>query len=201
MLHKADDLEIRSAGNKAARKNVAEAAIRCFEQYGPQRTSMEDIAEEAGISRKTLYRIFDDRPSLIEHILMQRLYELARKVRKKLAKIEDFEEALVEGSIYSVKVSREDKLFNDIIKKDTNHRIELFLFAPRDQMLADIIELWSGVISAGRKKGMIRPELSDERVMELLGNVHSLLLIRDDYSEEQQRSFLVDFVLPALRPL
>jgi AcrR family transcriptional regulator len=34
---------------------IVDAAVRCFERYGPQRTSMSDIAEEAGISRRTLY--------------------------------------------------------------------------------------------------------------------------------------------------
>lgn len=200
MLQEVKDTGAKTNVKDSPRNEVCEAALRCFERYGPQRTSMADIAEEAGISRKTLYRIFDDRPALIEYILQQRMRALGGKLRKKLSRIEDFEKAIVEGSVYSMRISREDKLFNEIIKRDTNHRIELFLFGPRDEIKAEIIELWSGVIQNGREQGLVRPELSDERIVELLANVHALLLIRDDYSEKEQRAFLTDFLLPALRP-
>jgi len=36
------------------RDKIVDAAIRCFERFGPQRTSMNDIADEAGISRRAL---------------------------------------------------------------------------------------------------------------------------------------------------
>lgn len=201
MLHEANEMSVKSSGNGEAKRRVSEAAIRCFKQYGPQRTSMADIAEEAGISRKTLYRIFDDRPALIEYILLQRMYVLGEKVRKKLTEFKDFEEAMVEGSIYAVRVSREDTLFNEIIKRDTNHRVEMFLFGPSDQLKTDIVELWSVPILAGREKNAVRTDLSDERIVDLLSNLHALLLIRDDYDEAQQREFLTDFLLPALRPV
>lgn len=200
MLQEVKNTSAKTNVKDNPRNEVCEAALRCFERYGPQRTSMADIAEEAGISRKTLYRIFDDRPALIEYILQQRMRALGGKMRKKLSRIEGFEKAIVEGSVYSMRISREDKLFNEIIKRDTNHRIELFLFGPRDEIKAEIIELWSRVIQIGREQGLVRPELSDERVVELLANVHALLLIRDDYGEKEQRAFLTDFVLPALRP-
>lgn len=200
MGHEAGNIAQKLSKNDGAKQKVSEAAIRCFKQYGPQRTSMADIAEEAGISRKTLYRIFDDRPALIEHIIQQRLYAFAKKLHKKLTQIDDFEEAIIEGSLFVVQISRADTLFNDIIKKDTNHRLELFLFAPVGQLKKDIVELWSDAIHMGRKQSMLRDDLSDERIVELLGNVQSLLLIRDDYDDAQQRALLVDLLLPALRP-
>lgn len=199
MLHEVEDVHSETNVKDKPRKEVCEAAVRCFEQYGPQRTSMADIAEEASISRKTLYRIFDDRPALIEYILQQRMRVLGNKVKKRLSRITDFEEAIVKGSIYSLRISREDRLFNEIIKRDTNHRIELFLFGPSDPIKAEIIDLWSGVIRSGREQDKVREDLTDERIIELLANVHALLLIRDDYSEEEQRAFLIDFLLPAMR--
>ncbi|MEM7300449.1 MAG: TetR/AcrR family transcriptional regulator [Pseudomonadota bacterium] len=40
-------------GNKE--KNIVEAAIRTVSRYGVRRTTMSDIASEAGVSRQTLY--------------------------------------------------------------------------------------------------------------------------------------------------
>ena len=195
------NLSSTSGGREEAKLKISQAAIRCFERYGPHRTSMADISEEAGISRKTLYRVFDDRPALIEYILLQRMYIISVKVKKNLEKYETFEESLVDGSIYSIQVCREDKLFNEIFKRDSNHRVELFLLGPSGQLKADMIELWSGTIAAGRAKNQIRDELTDERIVELLANINSLLLIREDYSYADQRRFLEDFLLPALRPM
>ena len=85
---------------KESKQIIIEAAARCFEQYGPQRTSMDDIAEAAGISRKTLYRVFDDRPKLIQAILQWRWAKIAKKLQNRVAKASCFEEALLEGSVH-----------------------------------------------------------------------------------------------------
>lgn len=200
MPREAKIIAVPTGDRKDAKQKICDAAIRCFEQYGPQRTSMADIAEESGISRKTLYRIFDDRASLIEYILLRRMYIMADKVSEKLAHYTDYEEAIVEGSIYSVNVSKGDTLFNDILTRDTNHRVEMFLLGPPDEVRQDIAEIWSGVIALGRQNGQVRDDLSDERVLELLISTHVLLLMRDDYTDADRRQFMNEFLLPALRP-
>lgn len=200
MQQEAKILDLPPSNRVDAKKRIANAAIRCFNQYGPQRTSMADIAEEANISRKTLYRIFDDRATLIEYILLQRMYALGDQVREKLSHMSDYEEALLEGSIFAIRISKEDKLFNDIVKRDTNHRVEMFLLGPRDEVKEAISDVWKFVIQLGRDSGQIKQDISDERIVELLVNVHVILLIRDDYSDDDQRSFLRDFVLAALEP-
>ena len=43
---------------------IIEAAIRVFVKYGPRKTSMGDIASEAGVSRQTLYDVFGNKADL-----------------------------------------------------------------------------------------------------------------------------------------
>ena len=45
--------------------NILDAAIRVFTRYGVKRTSMGDIAEEAGISRQTLYKAFKSKDDIL----------------------------------------------------------------------------------------------------------------------------------------
>ena len=198
MLDKDEETEAESSATDAAKQTVSDAAIRCFQQYGPQRTSMADIADEAGISRKTLYRLFDDRPTLIEHILNQRLHEMGVGVKSRLHQFETIEDALVEGSIVSVAAGRQDRLFSEIVGKDTNHRVEQFMFRGSDTVRENMLKIWSPVLEKGRKHDVVRDDLTDERIVDLIQNVHALLFIRDDYGENDQRAFLKDFLLPAV---
>ncbi len=47
-------------------RRVLDAALTLFARHGFQRTSMADVASEAGISRATLYVRFRDKPALFE---------------------------------------------------------------------------------------------------------------------------------------
>jgi AcrR family transcriptional regulator len=44
---------------------IAEAAIRIILRYGMARTTMHDVAQEAGVSRQTLYAIFANKDDLL----------------------------------------------------------------------------------------------------------------------------------------
>lgn len=198
MPKKIDKLEKAQRSNFDAKQKIVNAAIKCFEQYGPQRTSMADIAEAAGISRKTLYRIFEDRASLIEQVLAQRLSILGNKVQKQCAIFIDFEEGIVEGSIASINAARRDKLFNEIVQQESNRRIERFLFRGTDQIFSDMCDIWFPLIEEGRKQQRVRKDLSNERIIEIIISIHALLLMRDDYGVAKQRGFLNDVLLPAI---
>jgi AcrR family transcriptional regulator len=48
------------------RQEILQAASRCFVQLGISKTSIQDVARAASISRGTVYRYFDDRQHLVD---------------------------------------------------------------------------------------------------------------------------------------
>ena len=46
-------------------ENIVEAAIAVFSRYGIKRTTMNDIAAEAGIVRQTLYNVFANKDEIL----------------------------------------------------------------------------------------------------------------------------------------
>jgi AcrR family transcriptional regulator len=69
------------------RDQILEAANLCFTQLGIQRTSVQDVARMANVSRGTVYRYFEDRTILIEAAIefgAQKFYqEVAAAMAKK----------------------------------------------------------------------------------------------------------------------
>ncbi len=61
------------------RDQILEAANQCFSQLGIQRTSVQDVARMANVSRGTIYRYFEDRNVLIDAAIefgAQKFYQL-----------------------------------------------------------------------------------------------------------------------------
>ncbi|OBG95467.1 TetR family transcriptional regulator, partial [Mycobacterium sp. E3298] len=69
------------------RDQILDAANECFAQLGIQRTSVQDVARKANVSRGTVYRYFEDRNVLIHAAIefgAQRFYrEVASAMSKK----------------------------------------------------------------------------------------------------------------------
>ncbi len=176
---------------------IIDAAVRCFKQYGPQRTSMDDIAEAAGISRKTLYRVFDGRPELVQAVLQHRWAVSSKKVKQRVAKADSFEEALLEGSVTAVSTLLNDKLAIDIIQNATDHTLEQFMLHGNQQVHKTSADVWLKAVTKGRKAGAVKEHLSDDQVMEIIRSLLTLLVMRDD-EPSKQRQFLKDVLLPAI---
>ena len=184
------------------RDKIVDAAIRCFERFGPQRTSMNDIADEAGISRRTLYRQFDNRPALVAEILDRRLSELHASVLAHLATYNDIEEALVEGSLFSVEAGEGDDLVSEIVRHEHAGTPERFLLRVNESIAARVLESWSSVLDRGRADGRVRGDLSDERIVELVMTVQTVALLRDDLGRDGRRALFRDLLVGAvLRPV
>jgi AcrR family transcriptional regulator len=60
--------------SKSKRDRIFKAATECFTQYGFKRTAMEDIAQAAGISRASLYLLFQNKEDIFR-TLSEQLYE------------------------------------------------------------------------------------------------------------------------------
>lgn len=182
---------------KEYKQIIISSAIKCFEQYGPQRTSMDDIAKTAGISRKTLYRVFEDRPRLIQAVLQKRLVNIVAKVQAKVAKAVSFEEALLEGSVVAVSFVLKDKLITDIILNETDHTLEQFLIHGNKRIYETNMNLWKIAIDKGRQDGVVKAGLSDDRIIEIMASIHALAVMRNE-GPAKQRAFLKDVLVPAL---
>ena len=54
-------------------EEIYEVAERMFMKYGVKRISMDDLARELGMSKKTLYQYFENKEDLVKKTLFHHL--------------------------------------------------------------------------------------------------------------------------------
>ncbi|MCW0182258.1 MAG: TetR/AcrR family transcriptional regulator [Zavarzinia sp.] len=62
------------------RQRVLEAAIACVKQWGIEKTSLLDIARQAGVTRPTVYRYFTSREDVLSAALLQSAAAMAQRL-------------------------------------------------------------------------------------------------------------------------
>lgn len=198
-MRAAGSAEAMAAGSaKALREGVVAAALRCFERFGSKRTSLSDVADEAGLSRQSVYRAFESRSELIQFILDQRIRAMGAALDPYFASMPDIEDALVEGSVRSLAVSGADELFREIVENSTDHSVETFLLRGTPAIREMMHRLWDPIIDLARADGRIRRSVSNERFIEWLMSVHTMMTIRGHESQAELRRELRDFFVPSL---
>src|SRR6266404_5183821 len=75
-------------------QSIQEAAIRVISRKGMASATMQEIAEEAGVAKGTIYLYFRDREELVEKSFENAIGELHKKVDAALASEGTFEQRL-----------------------------------------------------------------------------------------------------------
>ena len=184
---------------EAARERLMDAAEACVEQYGIAKTTMDDIAKMAGVSRPTVYRHFSDRDNLILAVVMRRSRMLAERVVKIFGRYESFPDQLVEGLLFMVEKGRKDPFVSLLVAPE---HLDLANRILGGNMPAELTyEIWEPILSEARERGELRADLDFEDVSRWLTYLIILLLGRVDVDTvDVQRAMLRTFVVPAFLP-
>ena len=86
------------------------ATQACFERYGVMKTTVEDIATAAGISRATVYRYASGRDDLILAVLMRSADQFFTRLGRRLLRpTGSMSDRIVEGILYTLDQIRTDE--------------------------------------------------------------------------------------------
>jgi len=160
---------------------------------------MSDIADEAGASRQSVYRFFEDRSSLIQYILNKRISLMGEALRSVFNTYTSLREAIVEGSLASLTIGQSDELYLEIISHNTDHGLELFLYRGTKEIHQIMMEIWGPLLDRARASGELRRDLTNSQIVDWIRHVHASLAIRDDLDAAAQRKMLEDFLLPSVQ--
>jgi AcrR family transcriptional regulator len=93
-----------SAQQKAKKNVVFDAALDVFAQYGFRRTTMNDVAQAAGISRPALYLMFNNKEHLFHELAAHRLELAIAEATSVLAGNHNIEDRFIDALLVHQKV-------------------------------------------------------------------------------------------------
>jgi AcrR family transcriptional regulator len=76
-------------------ERAVEAALVCIARHGLGKTTIDDVAREAGCSRATLYRYFDGKAELLRTVVRVEVERIAEEIRTAADDAETLEDAVV----------------------------------------------------------------------------------------------------------
>ncbi len=75
-------------------QQIVEAAARVFARYGIGKTTMGDIAAEAGVARQTLYNAFDGKDAVLRAVVRMAMDQALQQIRAGWAETADLGDRL-----------------------------------------------------------------------------------------------------------
>ncbi|MGI9430789.1 MAG: TetR/AcrR family transcriptional regulator, partial [Myxococcota bacterium] len=105
----------RPQGPEDARDRLLDAAVCCIQRYGREKTGLSDIASEAGVTRRTVYRYFENRDALISAALVRGVQTFTTRAREIMADQATPAEMIVEVGVFALREIPRDPVIGSIV--------------------------------------------------------------------------------------
>jgi len=150
----------------AVRQRIVDAASMHFFSHGFRSVTMDDLTEEIGVSKKTLYAHFPSKIALLEAVLANKFARLEAKL-KEIARAHphDFSTALHE--LLSNAQRELDEIKPPFVRAMRQKAPEVFKLVERRR--AAIIQRYFGrFFVKGQRAGMVRKDVPAKLIIEIL---------------------------------
>ncbi len=105
-------------GEDALFDRVAAAALDEFAEHGIRRTSMEDVARRAGVSRMTVFRRFASKQRLVEIVIAREVNRGMQELDLLWEDAETLEDRLIAGFEFAGRYVRGHPLFDRLLRSE-----------------------------------------------------------------------------------
>jgi len=150
-----------SPGRRSAspyRERIIDATLACLARHGTLKTTVEDIARGAGVSRATVYRVFPGgRDEILGAVVDTEMARLFSALGVKLGEADDLEDALVSGIVEASSRLRNHQALAYLVEHEPEMVLGHLAFDESDRLLgaasrftAPFLARWMSPMEAGR---------------------------------------------------
>ena len=186
------------------RTRVLDAAYEQFSRMGIQRSTMEDVARRAGVSRITVYRRFATKDALVEHVVRREFRRYFDQFLIDIQQAETVADRVVLGFVSSLRAIRRNPLIGGLIATEPDLVIPSMI-SDGGRTLATVREFVAGQLRREQRAGNVPDDLDIDHVAELMVRISaSFLAIPShliDLDDDAQLAALARrFLVPMLTP-
>lgn len=182
-------------------RRILDAALEQFTLLGLRRSSVDDVAKRAGVSRVTVFRRFQSKDKLVEATLLRELSRFFQLLDSTVEALPTMEERVVEGFVVALRHTRAHPLFGGLLRLEPEVVLPYMTVQGGSSLSATVAYLTGHLRRAQQTEG--RPDEDPQPVAELMVRVAVSFLLNpgsciemDD--EDQARAFARRYLAPLL---
>lgn len=191
-------------GTRAARERIIEAAARCVDRFGLAKTTGEDIAQEAQVSRATVYRYFRDRDEIMLEVLLTELdASMDRPVSDHFEPLDtpqDLADGIVGVATAVLRAIREDPKLQHLLERE-GPGVSATISGASQALFTQSADALLPHLTLARERGLVRADIDVEHAAEwILRSILSLLIIEgpEVHTPETEKRLLEQFLVPVI---
>lgn len=183
---------------------ILDAAFELFCHIGIPRTTMEDVARRAGVSRITVYRRFATKGALVDHVVRREIRRYLGRFLVDIERAETTADRVVVGFVSSLRAIRGNPLIRGLMSADPDALIPTAI-GDGGRMFATVQAFVAGQLRREQEAGHVSGAVDVDLVAEVMVRVCSSFLvipsrIVDLDDEEQLGDLARQFLVPMLEP-
>ena len=183
----------------AIEDRVVEAALRCIARWGVAKTTLDDVARDAGCSRATVYRAFPGgKDALLTAVVEAELRRFGAGLHAAVAGVDDLEDLLVAGITYACRFAAGHDALNFLVAHEPEVVLPRISFHQADDVLRTVSAFAAPYLERHLAPGVDAYRAAEWLSRIVLSYVCSPSPAVDMQDEESVRRLVRAFVLPGL---
>lgn len=111
------------------------AALDCFLSFGVRKTSLTDVADRAGVSRATAYRVFGDKDGLVRAVVEAEVTRFLGRLDAEVVWEAPMSDALAQAITFTLDYLRDHAVLQRIISREPEQITEVVVQRPGETSL------------------------------------------------------------------
>ncbi|XRQ10589.1 TetR/AcrR family transcriptional regulator, partial [Actinomadura welshii] len=182
------------------RASVLDAAYEQFSRMGIQRSTMEDVARRAGVSRITVYRRFVTKDALVEQVVRREFRRYFDRFLDEIKQAETAADRVVLGFVSSLRAIRSNPLIGGLSAAEPD-LLMASTISDDGRTLAIVRQFVAGQLRREQRAGNVSPDLDIDFVAEMMVRVSGSFLaipteLIDLDDDEQAAALARRFLVP-----
>ena len=164
-------------------KDILAKAVEMFDRHGLRPVTMDDIAREMSISKKTLYKYYANKEDLVTRAVVQMFQEISGNMTELLEH---------QGNAIDMLFSMDEVICSTIEKHDPSMQFQLERYYPEVSAMLEgmkketVFLMMENNIKRGKEEGLYRADL-DAQVVTYLYYSRAQLMMEEDMGPFKDR--------------